>query len=460
MNIFQKISLRNLAWFYGGFFCIPLALMVNLFSSDPQSRFFDENIQLLTKLSESYQAIYQLSGAAGVTKAIHKNASSDSPNIWYVMQESDGSSVLGNLDLTRFSPQLEYEFDFTVGQLTDFQTGDVDIMYVTSDLFDGRQLIIGQDITSRLSKFSYIYWLRWILVTALVLGTVGGLSSGYFILRRLELINATSKNIIETGDLTQRIPVGGAGKDFDALAQNLNSMLDKIQELMISIRRVSDNIAHDLRTPLTRLRHKLDRLESDTLQVDEKKDIVTSLKHEADNLLNIFSALLRITNIESGERHANFEKVPIDQMLYDLVDLYEPIASEKKQKIELDVTPQMLCVDSDLLFQALANILDNAVKYTPIGGNIKLSLQRADKQIKISIADNGIGVENSEIPKLFRRFYRVEQSRNMPGNGLGLSLVAAVVAYHKGTIELQNNQPGLRVILVLPRRKSDFEFLE
>ena len=450
MNIFHNISIRNLAWFYSGFFSVTLALMFYLFYSDQQGHFFDENRHLLTKLSVSYQGIYRLGGASGLTEIIHGDATVDSSPIWYQVQDSEGGDLFGNFNLDHLVKREDLNFDFDIGLLSGIQREGVYIMYMSSELFDGRRLIVGQDITDRLSKFSFIHWLRWLIISALVLGAVGGFSSGYFILHRLELINNTSKNIIETRDLNQRIPVSGAGKDFAVLAQNLNAMLEKIQDLMMSVRQVSDNIAHDLRTPLTRLRLKLDVLESDAIQGAERVEIVESLKRDADNLLNVFSAILRITNIESGERHAMFENVRIDKMLHDLLELYEPIASEKNQNIVLKVTPQTLSVDGDLLFQALANVLDNAVKYTQNGGEITLSLYRADGRLKIAIADSGIGVDSSEMSKLFRRFYRVEQSRNMPGNGLGLSLVAAVVDYHKGEIQLLDNQPGLRVVLAFP----------
>jgi len=242
----------------------------------------------------------------------------------------------------------------------------------------------------------------------------------------------------------------GAGKEFNVLAFNLNEMLDQIEELMSSIRQVSDNIAHDLRTPLTRLRHQLDQLESQDLAAGSHLGIVANLKREADNLLNIFSALLRITNIESGGSRSLYKAIAIDEMLNDLVELYEPIASEKQQEIQLTTVHKILSIDGDLLFQALANIVDNAVKYTPTGGMIKLSMHNEADHLAIHIADNGIGVDELEIPKLTRRFYRVELSRNMPGNGLGLSLVSAVINMHKGSLRLENNLPGLKVIIQLP----------
>lgn len=228
-------------------------------------------------------------------------------------------------------------------------------------------------------------------------------------------------------------------------------MLEQIEQLMTDVRQVSDNIAHDLRTPLTRLRNKLDLLEGDDVSKVARLNAVHSLKDEADNLLDIFNALLRITNIESGKRHDEFELVALDMLLADIYELYEPLTAEKQQEFLLNTAACSIKADANLLFQTLANIVDNAVKYTPKKGIITLSLTSDEANVYIDITDNGIGVEASEMPKLFQRFYRADLSRNVKGNGLGLSLVSAVIARHHGAIQLLQNSPGLKVAISLPK---------
>jgi len=250
-----------------------------------------------------------------------------------------------------------------------------------------------------------------------------------------------------TGNLSERIPQDGSKKDFDELAYNLNDMLDHIQKLMSDVRRVSDNIAHDLRTPLTRMRNTLEELSGKNEDPVLVAEGIEAIKLEADNLLNIFGAMLRITNIESGKRHSKFSNTDINELLTDLYELYEPLSVDKDQLFSINSVKQSVVCDADLLFQALANVVDNAVKYTPTGGEIDLSATVDKNQLKIEIADSGIGVPSAEFDNLFRRFYRMDQSRQLAGNGLGLSLVKAIIKLHKGSVTLSDNKPGLKVTI-------------
>jgi signal transduction histidine kinase len=307
----------------------------------------------------------------------------------------------------------------------------------------GFNLLVGRDV-HELERIQQLIasTLAWGLAITLVLGLLGGTMISRGFLRRIESINDTCREIIY-GDLSRRIPMRSADDDFDQLAGNLNNMLDQIEALMAGVRQVSDNIAHDLRTPLARLRNRLELLRE---QVSEEgpRDLLDQAAAEADGLLATFKALLRIGQIESGSRRAGFTQVDLAALLRDVIELYEPLADEKGQHIELELASgRTIRGDRDLLFQAFANLLDNAIKYTPGNGRIRVGLTGA----RVSVADNGPGIPEEARDKVFQRFFRLETCRTTPGNGLGLSLVAAVANLHNAGIRLEDNAPGLRVIM-------------
>jgi len=318
-------------------------------------------------------------------------------------------------------------------------------------LSDTLYLLVGRDVHELEEKQEIILQaLGWAFALTIVLGLVGGFVISAGMLRRIETINETSRRIM-TGDLSRRIPLGGSGDEFDQLAQNLNDMLDQIQTLMDGIRQVSDNIAHDLRGSLTRLRSHLDLWQSQSAGNDIHKPIVDKIVREADNLLATFNALLRIARIEAGNRRAGFAAVELKTVLLDVVELYEPLIAGKGQNLEVDLPEDLTILgDRDLLFQAFANLLDNAAKYTPDNGKIRVALDRGSDGVRVLIADSGKGIPAPARDKVFQRFFRLEESPDTPGNGLGLSLVAAVVKLHDGEIRLADNHPGLRVEMTFP----------
>jgi signal transduction histidine kinase len=312
----------------------------------------------------------------------------------------------------------------------------------------GFQLLVGRDLhelekTRRLIARTLV----WGLAFTLVLALGGGSMMTRSMLRRIESINQTSRDIM-SGDLSQRIPTNRSGDDFDELAGNLNAMLDRIESLMEEVRRISDNIAHDLKTPLSRLKNSLELLNADHARdADNKRALVEQALAEADGLLSTFNALLRIARIESGERRAAFAGVELEPLLRDVVEFYEPLAEEKQQNLVLKpASSAIVSGDRDLLFQAFANLVDNAIKYTPQRGDIEVGIQAQQDRVRVSVADSGPGIPEQDRDKVFRRFYRLEQSRRLPGNGLGLSLVAAVARLHDSELQVEDNAPGLRVV--------------
>ena len=312
-------------------------------------------------------------------------------------------------------------------------------------------LLVGRDIHQLTeAKRRIVQALTWGLVIMVLLAFVGGLVLSRRTVRKIERINQTTKSIM-SGDLSRRVPVTGRNDDFDQVADNLNQMLDRIQMLMDDVRRVSDNIAHDLRTPLARLRQ---HLEEARLQEDPSSKSAINLEQsikEADSLLITFNALLRIARIEAGQVKAGFADVNFTLLLDDIVEFYEPLVEEKNQALEKTLEANIVSSgDRDLLFQTFANVIENAIKYTPNNGNLSVSLIKLSTNLIVTIADNGPGIPVSERENVFRRFYRLDQSRSSSGNGLGLSMVSAVIALHNGTITMEDNTPGLRIVIRLP----------
>lgn len=314
-------------------------------------------------------------------------------------------------------------------------------------LLDNRyNLLVGQgmqDLTTLKALVGRA--LIWGLMLTVLLGIIGGLMMRRTLSSRLGAINQTSRKIMQ-GDLRRRIATSGTGDEFDELAGNLNGMLDQIERGMEGVRRVSDNIAHDLKTPLARLKNRVEELKIRVAGRAEEELAVDQIIHEADGLLATFNALLRIARIEYSEQRKGFKLVDLNSILYDLLELYEPLIEEKGQRLNIEISQTMeISADRDMLFQAFANLLDNAIKYTPDQGVITIRSVKEGVNWYVEIADNGPGIPEEAHEKVVLRFYRLDQSRTTPGSGLGLALVFAVLKLHKLDLSFSDNKPGLCV---------------
>ncbi|PZP83571.1 MAG: hypothetical protein DI582_10745 [Azospirillum brasilense] len=286
----------------------------------------------------------------------------------------------------------------------------------------------------------------------IVLACIGLFFISFYVTKRINTIVGTADRIIATGDLTARIPLDGRWDDLSKLSITLNSMLGEIEQLVSGMRTLSDNIAHDLRHPLTRLRNHVETMRSaaDPVRDAAMHDQLGELTKECDAILTTFQALLRISNIESGKRHTGMHRMELGQLLRDVVELYEPLAADKQITLTWDDADCSVTGDKDLLFQAFANLVDNAIKYTPAQGRIDIALQPGeDGHARVTIRDTGEGVSDEHKQRVFRRFYRVEHSRHTPGSGLGLSLVAAIIKLHQGQVLLHDNSPRGLVVTVV-----------
>ena len=313
-------------------------------------------------------------------------------------------------------------------------------------LENGQYVLVGYDITELSSDFKYMQWLGIASICFIILVVFVSYLISIFVVNGTNQIADTARDIMETGDLSRRIEIGGRWDDLSNMAVILNMLLDQIQELMQGVRHVSDNIAHDLRTPLTRMHNHVEALQKE----DPDNPAYTELMVEIEQILATFNALLRISRIETGKQRSHFSHVDLELVLIDVIDLYDPLAEEKNIKLNVHTQPKEVRGDRDLLFQTYANLLDNAIKFTPVDGEVSIHMKNTpDNRISVAISDSGVGIDEEDKERIFRRFFRTEKSRHTPGTGLGLSLVSAVVSLHKGEVKVETLNPGLRIITIL-----------
>lgn len=322
---------------------------------------------------------------------------------------------------------------------------------LVTDLGGGLLLAVGDDL-SRIAEVeeAIASAFAWVVGLAVVLGIGGGILLSRTFLARVDSIGRTAEAII-AGDLTQRIPMHGDG-DFDRLAATLNRMLDRIDALMETLRQVSSDVAHDLRTPLSRLYQKLDDARDNARSVADYATAVEGAMADAEALMGTFSALLRIAQVEGAAPRAAFRPVDLSAVVEAVIDAYRPDAEDAGHVIEDDIARGILVHgDRDLLTQALANLVENGLRHTPAGTRLRICLGAAGTgECRLVVEDNGPGVAAPDLPHLTHRFFRAERSRTTAGNGLGLSLVAAVADLHGAALTFEPLAPGLRVVLLFP----------
>ena len=323
----------------------------------------------------------------------------------------------------------------------------------------GFRLLVGRDLEERERLFGIIANAgQWSLALVIVLGLAGGFFVSRRVLNRVEAMTDTAQTIM-AGDLAGRLPVAGTGDELDRLADHLNAMLERIEALMHGLKEVSDNIAHDLKTPLTRLRNRCEQALRGSAGVDDYRAALEATIAESDDLIRTFDALLMIARAEAGQARDNMTEFDAAEIARDVGELYEPLADEKGIALTVDA-PAAAPVrgNRELVSQALANLIDNAIKYAGPKGKLNgapaeivVKAGNDGERIAISVADRGPGIAEADRGRVVERFVRLEQSRSEPGSGLGLSLAAAVARLHGGELKLEDNHPGLRSTIALPR---------
>jgi signal transduction histidine kinase len=323
----------------------------------------------------------------------------------------------------------------------------------------GFRLLVGRDLEERERLFGIIANAgQWSLALVVILGLAGGFFVSRRVLNRVEAMTDKAQTIM-AGDLAGRLPVAGTGDELDRLAEHLNAMLERIEALMRGLKEVSDNIAHDLKTPLTRLRNRCEQALRGSAGVADYRAALEATIAESDELIRTFNALLMIARAESGQARDNMTEFDAAEIARDVGELYEPLADEKGIALTVDA-PAAAPVrgNRELVSQALANLIDNAIKYAGPNGEVngapaEIVVKAGDdgERIALSVADRGPGIAEADRGRVVERFVRLEQSRSAPGSGLGLSLAAAVARLHGGELKLEDNHPGLRSTIALPR---------
>jgi signal transduction histidine kinase len=320
----------------------------------------------------------------------------------------------------------------------------------------GFRLLVGRDVEERARLREVIRRaFGWSLLLVGVLGLLGGWFITRRVLKRVDDMTETTRTIM-AGDLSGRLSVRGSGDEFDRLAQNLNAMLDRIGELMTGMKEVSDNIAHDLKTPLTRLRNKADEALRNARTPEELRAALDATIEESDNLIRIFNALLMIARLEAGNARETLSNFDAAEVARGVAELYEAVAEEAGVPLEVHVEPNLpVTGNRELLGQAVANLLDNALKYgrpsrSGAPARVTVEARRVGDRVVVAVTDRGPGIPEAERGHVTERFVRLESARSRPGFGLGLSLAAAVARLHRGVLRLDDNAPGLRAVLELP----------
>ena len=457
---FFRSTLLRLALFYLGVFIIS-SVALAVFVSWSSSLMIERQVQDAVDLEAGGLSVrYRDRGISGLADLIAERMRQDNGRqSVYLLLGPDGGRLQGNLTAW---PAEQIEPDGWVrftGQRSDGQLPAEAVARAYS-LPEGYDVLVGRVLTDATQLNQAIRRaLGWGLGLTIVLGGLGALITARHLVRRVDAMSRTAHSIIR-GELKSRMILSGSGDEFDRLALSFNAMMDEIEHLVESIRSVSDNIAHDLRTPLNRLRSRIDVALLSHSSVEDYKELLAATLQDADHLLGTFNALLAISRAESGERLHHFTALDPALLLADVAELYEPLCEERGLDFQAELTPGLQANGNrEFIAQALANVLDNAVKYTPAGGAVMLRVRRRSSgETEFSVTDTGPGVADQDRQRVVQRFVRLENSRNQPGAGLGLSLVAAVAEAHGGRLELDEGPgkvgtlgPGLRVAVILPR---------
>lgn len=412
-----------------------------------------------------FQRIETNQGIRSLAFALNRVSGQPGPGIYY-LGDASGQYLLGNMiDLppeVLIAPGF-YSFDYDrADPLEDGNAAPPDrhkrtgVAIVRSvELGNGMRLVVGRDVVERRGYSAII--LQSFLVGVLgiiVFSVVAGGITARRVLKRIDTIRDTSTKIM-SGNLAERVPITSRNDEFDGLARNLNQMLDRIEQLLQGLKEVTDNVAHDLKTPLTRLRNQAEAALRDGASEQTRERALETVIGESDHLIKTFNALLMIARVEAGAPSGALSEIDVSAIVSDMAELYAPVAEDEGIEVITAIEDGVvLKANRELIGQAMVNLLENAIKYAKPDaggeGRITVELRREAAQVVIVVADNGPGIPEADRLRVLERFVRLEESRSEPGSGLGLALVNAVARLHRGSFRLEDNEPGVRAILTVP----------
>jgi signal transduction histidine kinase len=412
--------------------------------------------------------IYDRRGLHGLFFNIESRALRPGANL-YLVTTPTGQMIAGNVGSLAPGVMGTNGWSETAYQRLDEQdTAYHRALVNVTQLSGGLRLLIGRDLEERRRLFGIVAKAaQWSILVVVVLGIGGGIFVARRVLQRIDAMTGTAQRIM-AGDLSDRLPVGRSGDELDRLASNLNAMLERIEALMVGLKEVSDNIAHDLKTPLTRLRNRAEEaLAKSGCEADYRAALERTIE-ESDGLIRTFNALLMIARAESGQARGNMDDFDAAEVAEGIHELYEPLAEDGGMTLRLKTAPAPLHGNRELISQALANLVENAIKYgkpaEPRPAELKGSVvsldarqilieaRREGEQVLLSVTDHGPGIPEGERKHAMERFVRLDSSRSQPGSGLGLSLASAVATLHGGELRLGDAHPGLVATLAIPAR--------
>jgi signal transduction histidine kinase len=446
-SIYGTSSFR-LALLYAGVTGISFALLFAVIFWST-SRFVRHQIDDSVS-NELNEIMSEAPGDVAAMRAMVSGLARESSGFAYLFEDAKGQVLAGNV--RALPPQVGvFEWDSGATQ-ADRRRGHIRGRGVQ---LGDNYLFVGWSTHQlhEMEEFIAISFI-WGSVAAIAVALAGGAIMSGRLVRKIETVSATSRNIIR-GDLTQRVPVAHAGDEFDRLSLSVNAMLDRIETLMRDLRQVTTDIAHDLRTPLTRLGQRLEYAARSNADAAALRQDLAAAREEVDDILAMFTAILRIAEVESGARKAAFASVDLREVVDTVAEVYSSAADAKGQRLEHRVDPDVGTTgDRDLLVQLFANLVDNAIRHCPPGARIEVSAVHRDGWIEVSVSDNGPGIPAEMRGKVLQRFVRLENSRTSPGYGLGLSLATAIANLHDAPLSITDNSPGLRVSVRLAVRAT------
>ncbi|MBN8180275.1 sensor histidine kinase [Roseibium aggregatum] len=459
---FTRTTAFKLSLLYIAVFTVMSGVLLFYIADNTDNLMSEQVVQSVDSELKTLADVYVRGGVRDLVETIDRRSRHPDASL-YLLVDFAGNALVGNI--ARLPTTVLEEADGGLRRVRYTRLGqdaeDVErqAMVRTFELRGGFRLLVGRDLGDQL-RFSNLLAnaLRLWLVVVVVMAAITWLFVSRRVMKRIDEISATSRTIMQ-GELSGRLPVAGNDDEFDRLAINLNTMLDRIELLMQSMKDVTDNIAHDLKTPLTRLQTRIENALREAKGEEGYRSALEATLEESDQLLRIFNALLRIARVESMAPASVMEPTDLNKLVAEVAELYEPLVEDEGGKLEADL-PEGLKADCnrDLISQVLVNLIENALKYgRPETGDllIRLGGREEDGRIVLSVTDNGPGIPEKDQDRVKERFVRLEESRSEPGTGLGLSLVKAVARLHGGDLRFMNEDPGLSARIDLKPVKPD-----